>query len=154
MEKRKQTEVRLMVLLGIVRQLITTREAKLFAGLELNPSQFGVLNHFTHSPEQTWTVTSLAKVMEMNQPGITKIVTVLLDKGLLESRADAADGRRRYLKITAQGLTLCKSIIKSLMPDVSYIFEDWEDVDLTKLEEKMEKLMHWLDTHRDDIKLC
>jgi DNA-binding MarR family transcriptional regulator len=142
-----------MVVLGIIRQLIATREATLFAGVELNPSQFGVLNHFTHSPERTWTVTSLSEVMEINQPGITKIISVLLDKGLLNSHSDAADGRKRYLKITSQGLGLCESIIKSLVPDVSYIFEDWEDVDLTKLEEQMERLMHWLDTHRDDIKL-
>lgn len=153
MKKREQTEVRLMVLLGIIRQLIATREAKLFAGVELNPSQFGVLNHFTHSPERTWTVTSLAEVMEMNQPGITKIVTVLLDRKLLESRSDAADSRRRNLKITANGLELCESIMKSLLPDVSYIFKNWEDADLTKLEDYMEKLMHWLDSHRDHLKL-
>ncbi|WP_026340213.1 MarR family winged helix-turn-helix transcriptional regulator [Amphritea japonica] len=152
MNSREQTEVGLMVQLGIIRQLMATREAKLFANVSLNPSQFGVLNHFTHNPERSWTVTELAGVMEMNQPGITKVVTVLLDKKLLESGADKEDKRRRYLKITPQGLKLCDEILGSLLPDISHIFESWEDGEISQMHQQMEKLMRWLDEHREDIK--
>lgn len=149
MNSREQTEVGLMVQLGIVRQLMATREAKLFAKMPLNPSQFGVLNHFTHNPTRSWTVTELADVMEMNQPGITKVVTVLLDKKLLESGADKEDKRRRHLKITPEGLKLCDEIIGSLLPDISQVFESWEDGELSQMQQHMEKLMRWLDEHRD-----
>ncbi|MEH6578931.1 MAG: MarR family winged helix-turn-helix transcriptional regulator [Amphritea sp.] len=152
MNTREQTEVRLMVQLGIIRQLMATREAKLFANVSLNPSQFGVLNHFTHNPKRSWTVTELAEVMEMNQPGITKIVSFLLDQKLLESVSDKDDKRRRHLKITVQGLKLCDDIIGSLLPDVSHIFGSWEDGEISQMHEHMEKLMRWLDKHRDDIK--
>ncbi len=57
----------------------------------------------------------------MNQPGITKIVTVLIERGLLRSEFDKDDKRRRYLKISAQGMNLCNDIISSLSPDISYL---------------------------------
>ncbi len=151
MENRAQTEVRVVVLLGIVRQLMATREAKLFAGISLSPSQFGVLNHFTHKPKRSWTVTELAEVMEMNQPGITKIVNTLLDRGLLKARTDTEDKRRRHLQISNQGLTLCEEIVGALMPDISHTLASWEDAELSQMHQHMEKLMHWLDEHRDDI---
>lgn len=154
MSSRKETEVELMVSLGIVRQLMASREAKLFVDLSLNPSQFGVLNHFTHDPKRSWTVTELAGVMEMNQPGITKIVTVLIDRGLLRSEFDKDDKRRRYLKISAQGMRLCDDIISSLGPDISHVFVDWDNAELSQMHQHMEKLMRWLDEHRDDIKTC
>ena len=151
MENRAQTEVRMMVLLGIVRQLMATREAKLFAGMSLSPSQFGVLNHFTHNPTRSWTVTELAQVMEMNQPGITKIVNTLLDRRLLKSRSDTEDKRRRHLQTTNQGLKLCEEVIAALLPDISHTFGSWEDTELSQMHQHLEKLMHWLDEHRDDI---
>jgi DNA-binding MarR family transcriptional regulator len=151
LEKRAQTEVRLMVLLGIIRQLMATREAKLFAGMSLNPSQFGVLNHFTHTPQRSWTVTELAEVMEINQPGITKIITTLLDRGLLKARSDTEDKRRRHLQITNQGLKLCEDILGTLLPDIAHTFGSWEDSELSQMHGQMDKLMHWLDEHRDDV---
>ncbi|SIS80496.1 MarR family winged helix-turn-helix transcriptional regulator [Neptunomonas antarctica] len=151
MENRIQTEVRVTVLLGIVRQLMATREAKLFAGRSLNPSQFGVLNHFTHHPKRSWTVTDLAQVMEMNQPGITKIVNTLLDRGLLKAHSDTEDKRRRHLLITNQGLKLCDETLTALLPDIAHTLGSWDDSELSQLHQHMEKLMHWLDEHRDDI---
>jgi len=148
---RKQTEIRMTVLLGIIQQLMTTRLNRLFAEYELNLSQFGVLNHFTHEPERQWTVTDLAEVMEMNQPGITKIVTVLLDKGLLESQADEVDKRKRYLSITKAGLALCDDALQMLLPEASHVFGDWNDKSLAQLHQQLEKLMSWLDQHRDDF---
>ncbi len=141
-----------MVKLGIVRQLMSTREAKLFANAQLTPSQFGVLNHFTHNPRRSWTVTELAEVMEMNQPGITKIITVLLGQNLLLSIPDATDKRRRYLKITDQGLKLCGDTLESLLPDISHVFSDWDNDSLAQMHQHMETLMRWLDEHRDDIR--
>ncbi|WP_295895609.1 MarR family transcriptional regulator [uncultured Vibrio sp.] len=151
MTEREQGEAKLIVQLGIVRQLMATREAKLFSKLPLNSSQFGVLNHFTHNPERSWTVTELADVMEMNQPGITKIISVLLEKNLLESISDREDKRRRYLKITSSGLNVAKEILSSLMPDVSHVFSSWQDEELAQMQGNVEKLMRWLDDNRDNF---
>ena len=152
MEQRQQTEMRLMVLLGIIKQLTTTRQSKLFSALDLTLPQFSLMVHFTHAPERSWTVTELAEVMEMNQPGITKIVNVLLEKGLLTSEPDKIDRRKRHLKITDHGLNSCKNTMTSLVPDISHIFGDWQDEELLEMQLHLEKLMSWLDNHRDDIK--
>ena len=148
--EREQSEIRMTVLLGIINQLMTTRQNRLFAECELNLSQFGVLNHFTHQPERCWTVTELADVMEMNQPGITKIVTVLLGKGLLESRADEDDKRKRYLSITQSGLALCTDTFQMLLPEISNVFGEWNDELLAQFHQQLEKLMLWLDQNRND----
>jgi len=148
---RQQTEMRVMVVLGIVQQLLATRQSKLFSHLELTLSQFGVLNHFNHKPKQSLLVTELAEVMEMNQPGITKIVTVLLNKGLLDAETDKEDRRKRHLKITQKGLKTCGNIMTSLAPDISHCFASWNNDDLSQMHEHMEILMKWLDGHRDDI---
>ena len=147
---RQQTEVRMTVLLGIIQQLLTTRQNRLFAKRELSLSQFGLLNHFTHAPERSWTITELVEVMEMNQPGITKIVTVLLDKRLLQSKADKTDKRKRYLNITKKGMTLCEDTFQSLLPEISDIFGEWHNQELEGFHTQLEKLMHWLDENRND----
>ena len=150
LNQREQTEVRMTVLLGIIQQLMTTRQNRLFAGRELSLSQFALLNHFTHEPERSWTVTELAEVMEMNQPGITKIVTLLLDKGLLKSTPDKSDKRKRYLSINKKGLKVCSGTFQSLLPDISYVFEGWDEKSLRQFHKQLEKLMLWLDKHRHD----
>lgn len=147
---REQTEVRMTVLLGIIQQLMTTRQNRLFASRELSLSQFALLNHFTHESDRSWTVTDLVDVMEMNQPGITKIVTVLLKKGLLQSKADKLDKRKRYLTITRKGLALCDDTFKSLLPEISHVFNEWDEKPLKQFHQHLEKLMLWLDKHRDD----
>jgi DNA-binding MarR family transcriptional regulator len=147
---REQTEVRMTVLLGIIQQLMTTRQNRLFTGRELSLSQFALLNHFTHEPERSWTVTELAEVMEMNQPGITKIVITLLDKGLLQSTPDKTDKRKRYLSISKKGLTLCAETFQSLLPDISQVFSEWDERSLKQFHKQLEKLMLWLDNHRND----
>ena len=146
--EREKIQVRMTVLLGIIQQLMTTRQNRLFEGRELTLSQFGVLNHFTHERDRSWTVTDLAAVMEMNQPGITKVVTVLVKKDLLSSKADSEDKRKRYLKITDKGLRLCGDTFKSLLPEISQVFSEWEDESLKQFHQHLEKLMNWLDSNR------
>jgi len=141
-----------MVVLGIVQQLLTTRQAKLFSNTALTSSQFALLNHFSHAPDRSWLVSELAEVMEMNQPGITKTVTVLLEKKLLKANQDKVDKRKRHLKITAGGLKMCEDIMKSLSPDISHCLADWQDQELLDFNAQLEKLMTWLDDHREDIK--
>ena len=149
LKSREKTEVRMTVLFGIIRQLLTTRQNRLFADRELTLSQFGVLNHFVHDPQRSWTITELADVMEMNQPGITKIVSVLVDKDLLRSQPDKIDKRKRHLTITQKGLTFCEDTFQSLLPEISQMFAGWSDNSLKQFHQHLEKLMLWLDSHRD-----
>ena len=140
-----------MTHIGIIQQLLTTRQAKHFANLELSYSQFTVLKHFSNNPERQSTITELAEVMEMNQPGITKVVSKLIDKKLLSSESDRQDARKKHLKITRQGLSLCEKTIKSLIPDISNMLASWDDKQLVDMQIHIEKLMRWLDNNREKI---
>jgi DNA-binding MarR family transcriptional regulator len=149
LKMRTKTEVRMTVLLGIIQQLMSTRQNRLFSDREITVSQFGVLNHFTHDAQRSWTITDLVNVMEMNQPGITKIVTVLLDKNFLQSKTDKIDKRKRHLTITRQGLAFCEDTFRSLLPEISQLFVEWNDSSLNQFHGHLEKLVLWLDDHRD-----
>lgn len=151
MKERIELEFRVMVLLGIIEQLKTTREEKLFGQLEINRSQFAVLNHFTHNPERHWTITELCDVMEMNQSGITKVVQRLVEKKLLVANPDKQDSRKKQLSITPEGLRYCEYTVSLLMPDVHQVLGDWSDTELADFRKHLEKLKNWLDDHRDTV---
>ncbi len=82
---------RVLILIGIINQLATTRLNRVLSELDLPMAQFTLLTHFSHNPEQGWTVTQLAKVMEVNQPGMTKTTQRLLKKGLLKVVQEKVD---------------------------------------------------------------
>lgn len=141
----------MILLLGIIEQLKATREEKLFAELEINASQFAVLNHFTHTPERQWTVSELCSVMEMNQPGITKIVQRLNEMKLLATTADKKDARKKKLRITTKGLEYCEYTVSLLMPDIHQMLADWPDDELADFSQHLDKLKGWLDDHRETV---
>ena len=148
MDSREKNETRIIIQLGIIQQLMTTRSNILFKKLAITTSEFSILNHFSHQPDRTWTVSELAQVMEMNQPGITKLVANLIDKSALSVRIDEIDKRKRHLLITQQGLNLCAEILNKLQPDISHCFANWQDEQLEQLLNSSEKLMQWLDNNR------
>ncbi|WP_019615751.1 MarR family winged helix-turn-helix transcriptional regulator [Psychromonas ossibalaenae] len=148
MDSRRQNERRIIMLQGIIQQLMTTRTSKLFKNFAVNSSEFALLSHFSHKPERSWTVSELAEVMEMNQPGITKLTASLIEKSALSAAVDEFDKRKRHLTITRQGLHLCSEIMNKLQPDISLCFADWQDQELQQLLTCSEKLMKWLDENR------
>jgi DNA-binding MarR family transcriptional regulator len=145
---RQQNEQRLMIVTGIIQQLMNTRTHKLFKKFTISTSEFSLLSHFSHRPERSWTISELVEVMEMNQPGITKLVASLTEKSALSAEIDAFDKRKRHLTITKQGLQLCAESMDKLQPDISLCFADWQDKDLQQMLEHSEKLMKWLDENR------
>jgi DNA-binding MarR family transcriptional regulator len=148
MRSREENETRIIILQGIIQQLMATRSNKLFKKLALTTSEFAILSHFSHQPTRSWTVSELAQIMEMNQPGITKLVTCLIAKSVLSAEVDEFDKRKRHLMITKQGLQLCNEVMEKLQPDISLCFSDWEDEELQQLLNNNEKLMKWLDNNR------
>lgn len=104
-----------------IEQLAALRLARaLPEGLE--PSQFAVLNHFSHlggekSPAQ------LAKVFQLTKAAMTNTVARLEAAGYVRVRRDAADGRRKLVSLTEAGLEMRNRAINALAPIFADITE-------------------------------
>ena len=139
------------VRLGIISQLYTTRMNKLLSKYGFTLSQISVLSHCSRDGGQSWTVSSLAEVMEINQPGITKIVQKLIDKGFLTVVKSEADSRKKYLQITAQGLDKLQAVYKEMEPDIDAWFDEWDFDAMKQFKSHLDTLNRWLDGNREGV---
>ena len=96
-------------------------------------------------------MTQLSNAFETNQPGLTKQVKKLQDLGLLGSRADEADARVRWLKVTPKGVRRRDHLVGRLEPDRRQIFKGWKKSDIGELHQHLERMKTWLDDHRDSV---
>lgn len=112
--------------------------------LELNLTQMSLLNHFSWRPEKTTTITELTQVMAINQPGVTKAVSALVDKGCLEKVDSAEDARVKHLKITTQGLTMLNKARAASYPAVEAAFGSLDDNELTAFSASIQKMKNYL----------
>ena len=72
--------------------------------LELNMTQLSILTHFFHRPERyVTTITQLSKVMQMNQPVVTKSIKAMSNQGLIEKTVGKEDARVSYLMLSSLG---------------------------------------------------
>lgn len=140
---------RIFILIGIINQLANTRLNRVLSELDLPLAQFTLLTHFSNNPERGGTVTRLAKVMEVNQPAMTKTTQRLLKKQFLRVELDQKDKRKKTYFVTDLGL---KSLTKSwekLSPDLAGLSAIWNQTDLQKLQGLLERLKTQLDEARD-----
>jgi DNA-binding MarR family transcriptional regulator len=140
---------RIFVLIGIINQLATTRLNRVLKELDLPMAQFSLLTHLSQNPEKGWTITQLAKVMEVNQPAMTKTSQRLLKKGFLKVESDEKDKRIRFISVTDQGLQALTKAWEKLLPDVMEMASAWKPPELTQLIGLLEKLKNQLDESRD-----
>ncbi len=140
---------KIMISLGIINQLSDAWLSKALEPCGLNQSQFNLLNHFSHQPEREQTISQLAQVMQMNQPGLTKVVNKLAEQGLVDIRKDDADGRKKWIKINADGLARVQSAFASFLPVINQCFDQWENDEMRQMLQHTDKLKAWLDNNRD-----
>ncbi len=135
--------------IGIIDQLTTTEANRLLKPLGLPLPQFVLLNHFSHRPDETKTVTSIVRALQQPQPGVTKNVQKLVTRGWLREREHGVDGRSKVLSITASGLAKHRAAIATLTPGLGKAFANWSDVDRRRLFELLDRLKVWFDSDRD-----
>lgn len=132
----------------IAYDLLSSQIEKSLRPLELNLTQMSLLNHFSWRPEQASTITDLAKVMGINQPGITKAVNALVEKGCLEKENFSDDARIKHLKITEAGLGLLNQARYACYPAIEQAFGVLETGELASFMESLHKLKKHLDENR------
>ena len=139
---------RLAVRLGILSQLYTNRMNLLLKEHGFTLSQFSLLNHLVSSANEGHTISDLTEAMEINQPGVTKIVHKLLKEELIDVRTDREDSRKRLVSIANKGREQIRAVNLSLYPDLSEWFQDWQPKEMDEFIAQLEKLSKWLDTNR------
>ncbi|MDN3680861.1 MarR family winged helix-turn-helix transcriptional regulator [Vibrio tapetis subsp. quintayensis] len=149
LEEKQQISLKLMTSLGIINQLTDAWLSKALIPHGINQSQFNLLVHFSHHPEREQTISQLAEVMQMNQPGITKVVNKLVDMGLVGIRKDSHDGRKKWISINQNGLDKSQSAFMSFLPMVDRCFEGWDAKQLNEMLAYSQRLQTWLDDNRD-----
>ena len=133
---------------GIINQLTTTQANRLLANTELPFTQFIMLNHFSHQPDEGKTVSGIARAMQQPQPGTTKTVQKLLAKGFLNTAPNPADGRSQQLFLTDSGHAAHAAAIGRLAPGFASAFADWNDEDMMALFALLDRLKSYLDDNR------
>jgi DNA-binding MarR family transcriptional regulator len=138
--------------IGIIDQLAGNAANRLLAPLDLPLPQFIVLNHLSHRPGTQGgghTIMALARALQQPQPGITKTVQKLVDKGFLAERANPRDGRSKLLHMTPKGIAAHQAAIAALMPELARAFDGWSTDDMQRLFADLDRLKLWLDADRD-----
>lgn len=130
---------------GIVDFMIATDLLRFQIETALRPlgltlTQMSLLNHFAWQPESTASITELTSVMAINQPGVTKAVAGLLEKGMLQKVEGGGDARVKRVKITPEGLVTLETARKASYPAVEAAFDCLDDAELGAFTTYLKKM--------------
>ena len=135
--------------IGIINQLATSRFAKVLAP-DLNPSEFGVLNHFVRLGDGK-SPTHLAKAFQMTKPSMTAILGKLQQKGYVEVIGSAEDRRRKVVTITSAGRKARERGVKAMAPLAQLVIEQQDISKLAKIIPVLQTLREFLDAERNAV---
>ena len=135
--------------IGVSQQLVVTRMNRLLKSTGLPFAQFVMLNHFGARQDERWTATRLADAFETGQPGVSKTLRRLVDKGYLRIEPDPVDGRVKYHALTVKGKVMYEEALRRLSPEVGLIFAEWNAKDIDALHARLFQLKTWLDENRE-----
>ncbi|MFC3226244.1 MarR family winged helix-turn-helix transcriptional regulator [Marinibaculum pumilum] len=134
--------------IGIIDQLAGARANTLLAPLDLTLPQFALLNHFSWRGEAGLTVGAVARAMQQPQPGITKTLQKLEDRGFLWSVPNPVDGRSRLLHMSEAGRTAHLAAVEVLGRALAAPFADWTPEELDLCFRLLDRLKVWFDANR------
>lgn len=135
--------------IGIIDQLVTARFSRVLAP-DLNPSEFGVLNHFVRvggvkSPSR------LARIFQMTKPSMTAILGKLERKGFVEIVGSEEDRRRKIVSITQAGRAARERAIKAVVPLIERVEAGQDMQQLRSILPTLVDLRSYLDAERNAL---
>src|SRR5690606_41503030 len=131
-EELPSSDFRIINWISTISQLSDTTMRQYLDGTDVPPPQYFILNHFNHQPDAHKTVSSVAWAMQQPQPGITKTIAKLLAKGFPRAEDNPADGRSKFLFVTAGGIEAHAEAREWLEAALSPTIEgrrDWANTD-------------------------
>lgn len=139
---------RILNWIGIVNQLSVTRANQLLDAGPVPFPQFKMLLHFYNQDDRTHTVTQVAAAFQQPQPGTTKTIRKLEQKGYLRSAIHPEDARARLFSITSAGRRAVETSKQIMNPYLDELFQDWPRDDLDRLFVLLDRLKRQLDENR------
>jgi DNA-binding MarR family transcriptional regulator len=100
--------------IGIIHQLASAEFRKAL-GVELNESEFGVLNHFVRMGDGK-TPSQLATIFQVTKPSMTATISKLVQKGYVKILSEETDKRKKIVKLTAAGKERREQAITAVLP--------------------------------------
>lgn len=135
--------------IGIINQLSTARFARVLAP-DLNPSEFGVLNHFVRLGDGK-SPSYLAKAFQVTKPSMTAILGKLERKGYVEIVGSADDRRRKIVTITTSGRQARNRGLKAMAPLAAILEANQDVTKLAKILPTLQALREFLDAERNAV---
>lgn len=143
---KDRPDVQLFTEVGIIDQLVTARlERSLPAAM--SAAQFGVLTHFSRRGGAQ-TPAELARAFQVTKGAMTNTVQRLQAQGFVEVVPDPADGRRKFVSMTARGAAAYEDAIAALRPYYAGLREAFADDEFEAALPFLRRLRTWLDDNR------
>ena len=134
--------------IGIIDQLATAELQRALTP-DMNPSEFGVLTHFSRRTHAE-TPTHLAKAFQMAKPSMTAILAKLENKGFVAIRAGARDRRRKYVRLTDAGRTAHAEALARIAPLMAQRLEGFDLQKIIAILPTLTDLRAHLDAARNE----
>lgn len=89
--------------LRFLTEKITEDAAQIYQmyGIDMNPKWFPVF--YLLSRGEAMTITAIAKEIGHSHPSVSKIISEMVEKGLVKEKKDKTDGRRNMVSLSAKG---------------------------------------------------
>lgn len=122
-----------LVNLIICYQKMANRINQVIEPLNLNMTQMSILNYFSWQPDHEATISQLVRVMEMNQPAVTKAVKAMVARGWVSKRQNENDARVFFVSITDKGTQQLNLAREASTPLLEQTLGDMPENDLDQL---------------------
>ena len=106
----------------------------------LNNLDFTLIRLFL--TDQEWTASELSEILPMDNPAISRVVSKLVDKRILERRRPIEDRRIILLKLTKDGLTLGLELHDRLHSYEAKLIEGVPEKEIVALRSAIKKVLH------------
>lgn len=143
---RLQLTFQMMNEIGIIQQLsVTELNRRLPDGMHF--SHFGVINHLSRLGDGR-TPARIAAAFQVTKPTMSNTLTKLSSRGMIDIRANPADGRSKLVYLTPAGKKFLIKAQAAVQPLLDQMDRDLDLEYLTGMLPQLQELREYLDTHR------
>jgi DNA-binding MarR family transcriptional regulator len=154
MNIEKRLEESLILRLIAVGEALKRRRDKICQELGVSAQQWLILLHLAKDPNlplfarekhrKPMLASEIARSLDVSRPNITKLLNVLMEKGLIEQVTDRSDHRRKRIELSEQGRRLVLSLQPMRTELNEQLFENFD-------REEMQTVLRFLDGFLDRL---